>query len=225
MTNVANDFSQGKGARAATHWKIHRLGAVPAPPPGWRVDDAQVFDDGIGFAFGADPYSRLFMTSSQGSGLLGDLTGDTLTATFTITGTAKAFDYDPGPPDWPITKKNEACDTPASVRLYFEDSTKGPYTEDTAGWSRQWWSTPQAYTLKSVVENHDPLTLTVPFDKAKWTNKGFQRAKDIPTYFAAAVAKVGALGVSFGGGCFLPTGAYPTDGTASFVLKSYSVHL
>ena len=154
MTKVlVEDFSQGKGAKAATHWKVHRLGPVPAPPPAWTIDNAQVFDDGIGFAFGADPYSRLFFTSNQGSGLLGDLTGKTLTATFTITGTATAFSYDPGPAAWDITIKNEACPTPASVRLYFEDSTKGPYTEppDTATWSRQWFSTPQAKDRKSVV--------------------------------------------------------------------------
>jgi hypothetical protein len=152
------------------------------------------------------------------------LTGKTLTATFTITGTATAFTYDPGkyvPGDGSAAEKNDACPTPASVRLYFEDSTNGPFTPDTAGWSRQWWSTPQAYTLTSLVGN--TLTLTVALDTANWSNKGFQLASDVPTYFAAAVAAVGAVGVSFGGGCFLPTGAWPTDGTASFVLKSYSV--
>jgi hypothetical protein len=208
------DFSQGKGAKATTHWKVHSLGAA-----GWTTppEGAQAFDDGIGFAFGADPSTRFFMTSNQGSGLLGDLTGKTLTATFTITGTATAFTYNPGPPE------NEACPTPASVRLYFEDSTKGPWADppDTATSSRQWFSTPQAHALTSLVGN--TLTLAVPLDTANWTNKGFQLPSDVPTYFAAAVAKVGAVGVSFGGGCFLPTGAYPTDGTASFVLKSYSV--
>ncbi len=226
---LGEDFSQGQGATAATHWKVLSLGA---PPDRWTTEGAQAFDDGIGFAFGADSYTRFFLTSNQGSGLLGNLTGKTLTATFTITGTATAFTYDPGPPAWELTKKNEACTRPASVRLYFEDNTNGPFTDDTAGWSRQWWSTPQvqkghrpgpdvAYTLTSLLGH--TLTLTVPLDAANWTNKGFQRASDVPTYFAAAVANVGAVGVSFGGGCFLPTGAYPTDGTASFVLKSYSV--
>ena len=212
-----DDFSQGKGAKATTHWKVLSLGA---PPDRWTTKEAQAFDDGIGFAFGADPYNRFFLTSHQGSGLLGDLTGKTLTATFTITGAATAFTYDPGPAS-ELTTKNEACPTPASVRLYFEDSANGPFTDDTAGWSRQWWSTPQAYALTSLVGS--TLTLTVPLDTANWTNKGFQLASDVPTYFAAAVAAVGAVGVSFGGGCFLPTGAYPTDGTALFVLKSYSV--
>ena len=73
------------------------------------------------------------MTDHQGSGLLGDLTGKTLTATFTITGTATAFTYyKEGDPE-----NDGKCGTPApaSVRLYFEDSTNGPFTPDTAGWS------------------------------------------------------------------------------------------
>ena len=76
--------------------------------------------------------------------------------------------------------------------------------------SDQWWSTPQAYFLTSLVGN--TLTLTVPLDTANWTDRGFELPSDVPTDFAAAVANVGAVGVSS-----------PTDGTASFVLKSYSV--
>jgi hypothetical protein len=210
---LGDDFSQGKGAKAAPNWKL--LGRGPGGHS--TSTPAQAFADGIGLEFGTTPEdTRLFLTSHPGSGLLGDLTGKTLTATFTITGTATAFTYPGGGPP-----KNAACPTPASVRLYFEGNTNGSWTEDTAGWSKQWWSTPQAYTLTSLVGN--TLTLTVPLDTANWANMGFELASDVPTYFAAAVAKVGAVGVSFGGGCFLPTGAVPIDGTASFVLKSYSV--
>jgi hypothetical protein len=150
------------------------------------------------------------LTSRPGSGLLGDLTGKTLTATFTITGTATAFTY------FGESQPGYDCGRPASVRLYFEGNTAGPYM-----YAKQWWSNPQAYTLTSLVGN--TLTLTVPLDTANWTNKDFQLASYAPTDFAAAVATVGAVGVSFGGGCFLPTGAVPIDGTASFVLKSYAV--
>jgi len=208
---LGDDFSQGNGAKATAQWKVLSLGAVGNS---WTTKGARAFDDGIGFAFGADPSTRFLLTSHQGSGLLGDLTGKTLTATFTITGTATAFTYTPGPPGSP----NEACLTPASVRLYFKGNYNGNgnLTPD-----KQWWSTPQAYTLTSLVGH--TLTLTVPLDTANWINEGFQLASDVPPAFAAAVASVGAVGVSFGGGCFLPTGAVPTDGTASFVLKSYSV--
>jgi hypothetical protein len=201
---LGEDFSQGKGAKAAPHWKVVSLGS------GHRTQKpAQAFADGIGFVFGTTPDPRLFLTDSSGSGLLGDLTGKTLTATFTITGTATAFAAGEGPP------QND-CPTPASVRLYLERKFKGQIMN-----SDQWWSTPRAYTLTSLVGN--TLTLVVPLDTANWTDRGFELASDVPTDFAAAVANVGAVGLSFGGGCFLPTGAFPTDGTASFVLKSYSV--
>jgi hypothetical protein len=210
---VGDDFSQGKGGKAAPKWKVLSLGSSGQT---FTSKPAQAFDDGIGFAFGADPYTRLFVTSYLGSGLLGDLTGKTLTATFTITGTATAFTYDPGAGT--LADRNKACPTPASVRLYFQGDYNG---NGNLTPEKQWWSTPQAHTLTSLVGN--TLALTVPLDTANWSNKGFQLASDVPTYFAAAVARVGAVGVSFGGGCFLPTGTYPTDGTASFVLKSYSV--
>jgi hypothetical protein len=210
MTNVlGDDFSQGKGAKAAPNWKV--LGAVPGSA--WHQKPAEAFADGIGFAFSTTPTdTKLFLTTHPGSGLLGDLTGKTLTATFTITGTATAFTYfKEGKPD------NDglcAAPAPASVRLYFEGETN-------AEKKHQWWSTPQAYTLTSLVGT--TLTLTVPLDTANWTRKDRQLASDVPIDFAAAVATVSTVGVSFGGGCFLPTGAFPTDGTASFVLKSYSV--
>ena len=72
-------------------------------------------------------------------------------------------------------------------------------------------------------------TLTVPLDMANWSDKVGRvprPASDVPTDFADAVATVGAVGVSFGGGCIsfaFAGGVAPTDGTASFVLKSYSV--
>ena len=201
-TALGDDFSQGNSAKAAHKWKVLSLGSGH-----WKQKPAQVFPDGIGFAFGTTPDPRLFLTTHLGSALLRDLTGKTLTATFTITGTATAFASGEGP-------SGNACGTPASVRLYFEGKHRRAVT-------KQWWSTPQAYTLTSLVGH--TLTLTVPLDTANWTDGRFELASDVPSDFAAAVAKVRAVGVSFGGGCFLPTGAFPTDGTASFVLKSYSV--
>jgi hypothetical protein len=128
------------------------------------------------------------LTSHPGSGLLGNLTGKTLTATFTITGTALAATHYGDGQQW------NACGTPtpASVRLYFEGNTNGPFEN-----SHQWWSNPQAYTLTSLVGN--TLTLTVPLNTANWYDRGFEPASDVPTDFAAAVATVGAVGVSFGG--------------------------
>ena len=86
---LGDDFSHGKGARAAPTWKVLSRG----PGGSFTTKPAQTFADGIGFAFVTDPDRQLFLTAHPGSGLLGDLTGKTLTATFTITGTATAFTY------------------------------------------------------------------------------------------------------------------------------------
>jgi hypothetical protein len=207
---LGDDFSQGKGAKAAPNWTVLTTG-----DNGFKRKPAQAFADGIGFAFGTAPDdTRLFVTSHPGSGMLGDLTGGkTLTATFTITGTATAFTYrGAGNPDF---DGQCGAPTPPSVHLYF-DGNAPPWTGD----FQQWFS-PQAHTLTSLVGT--TLTLTVPLDPAYWANKRGVPASDLSTYFAASLADVGAVGFAFGGGCFAGIGAWPTDGTASFVLKSYSV--
>lgn len=214
---MGDDFSQGRGANAAPNWKV--IGKNPSGHEG-ASRPAQAFDDGIGFAFEPDPQgNKLFLTDHRGS-LLGNLTGKTLTATFTIIPTGAMFTYTGEGESW------NACGTPthASVRLYFEASTIGPWEEQD-----RWWSNPQASPLTSLVGQ--PVTLAVPLDTASWYDKGPdgktpQPASDVPTDFAAAVARVIRVGVSFGGGCdiyALAGGAAPTNGTASFVLKSYLV--
>ena len=217
---MTNDFSQGKGARAAPNWKV--LGAVPGSP--WHRKPAEAFADGIGFAFSTTPTdTKLFLMDHRGSDLLGDLTGKTLTARFTITGTATAFTYfGEGNPE-----NDGRCGTPApaSVRLYFEGNT-------TSEKLHQWWSN-QAHALTSLVGT--ALTLTVPLDTANWSDKVVPQgsdkpvprpASDVPTDFADAVATVGTVGLSYGGGCIMfafAGGVGSADGTASFVLNSYSV--
>ena len=206
---LAGAVSQGNGTLAASNWKVLTL-----RPSGqsYTSKRGQTLANGIGFTFGTTPNTALFVTSHPGSALLGDLTGKTLTATFTITGTATAFTYNgqnnqPGNP----------CTSPASVRLYFAGNTSNSDTS-----VRQWWSNPQAYGLASLV-GHE-MTLTVPLDTSNWAEDGGNVvASAVPSEFAAAVAAVSTVGVSFGGGCSYANGVAPTDGTASFVLVNYSV--
>ena len=195
---------QGKGAKAAHNWKVLSLGSGRTQKP------AQVFADGIGFAFGTTPNPGLFLTNHTGSGLLGDLTGKTLTATFTITGTAPRSRPGDGPPEErlrharigaPLLRGQPRPTTRAASKAMVVDPA-GVHPDEPG----------RPYPHVDGSARHGELA-----------DRGFQLASDVPTDFAAAVAKVGAVGVSFGGGCFLPTGAFPTDGTASFVLKSYSV--
>jgi hypothetical protein len=117
---LGDDFSHGKGAKAAPNWKVLSRG----PGGSFTTKPAQTFADGSGFAFVTDPDTQLFLTPHPGSGLLGDLTGKMLTATFTITGTATAFTYfAEGEP-----RNDGLCGAPApaSVRLCFERTIDGP---------------------------------------------------------------------------------------------------
>lgn len=208
---VATDFSHGGGANAAANWKVYNYNASNMA---YASRVATTSASGIGFDFLSTPDTALFLTG-QDKSLLGDLTGKTITATFTIAGSADAaFTYYGAP---------GACGLNGpSVRLFFEGNTNGPFTYDTAGYSKYWWSNPGSDTLASLVGN--TLTLTVPVDTADWSDWGGELASSVPTYFAAAVADVSAIGLSFGGGCFFANGVGMSAGSASFVLTGYTVN-
>jgi hypothetical protein len=208
---LGDDFSQGKGANAAPNWKI--LGKNPSGQEG-TSKVAQSFADGIGFTFGTDPVdSKLFVTDHPDSPLLGDLShANRLTATFTIAGTATGFTY------WRTGPNSCPTPTDAAVGLYFDGNAIDPSSDE-------WWSNSQVSIVTSPVVGHT-FTLSVPLDVADWSNHSLDTGSGVKDDFAAAVATVSAIGVSFGGGCglyALTGGVAPTGGTASFVLKSYSI--
>lgn len=208
---LATDFSQGGGANAAANWKVYNYN-LSNQAYASRV--ATTVGTGIRFDFLSRPDTALFLTK-QDKSLLGDLTGKTITATFTISGSAgAAFTYYDAP---------GACGLNGpSVRLFFEGNTNGPFTYDTAGYSKYWWSNPDSATLASVVGT--TVTLTVPVDTGHWSDWGGELASSVPTYFAAAVSDVSTIGLSFGGGCFFANGVGMSAGTASFVLTDYTVN-
>lgn len=209
---LADDFANGNGANAAPNWKVYSLSSSGQT---YATKGAQASNGGIGFDFMTTPNTRLFMTTHPGD-LLGDLTGKTITATFTIVGSSPAFTYYGEGQTW------NPCGTPASVRLYFEGNTNGPFTNDTAGYSKYWWSNPGSATLTSVVGA--TVTLNVPLTTAEWSDWGGEPASTVASYFNEAVADVSGIGLSFGGGCFFANGVGLTSGgPASFVLTSFSV--
>lgn len=195
---------------------------MAAPTPQWKVYTynssgqaytskiATTYTTGRGFDFLSTPDTAL-LTTSQDKSLLGNLTGKTLTATFTITGASPTFTYY-GAPD--------ACGTAPAVRLYFEGNSKGKFTYDTAGYSKFWWSNPVSTTL---AVSSDTLTLQASLDTANWSDWGGELASTVPTYFDKAVASVSSVGVSFGGGCFFANGVGVATGSAQFILTGYTV--
>jgi len=164
-----------------------------------------------GFKFLSTPVTAMLTTSTTKS-LLGDLTGKTITATFTINASAGAtFAHDYGDP---------SCTTPASAHLYFAGNNgagpNGPW------YSNFWFSNPLATTLVSAVGNTVTLSVPITSDSQQWSDWNGEMASDVPGYFAAAAASVDVIGLTFGGCGFL-NGVGMSAGSASFVLSSYSV--
>lgn len=138
--------------------------------------------------------------------LLGDLTGKTITATFTISGATGAFTYyGEGTPSNP-------CATPANVRLFFETSNAGGFD-----YTHYWWSNPA-----SAVLGNGTVTVTATVEPAEWSDWNGQVGTVVLDGFAAAASNVTDIGLSFGGGCFFENGVGTTDGSGTFTLDSYT---
>lgn len=164
---------------------------------------------GASFAFTTAPNTALLTTA--GKSLTGDLTGKTLTATFEITGNSPVFTY--------YGQATSQCSTPASVRLYFT----GIGEKSPGFYSNYWWSNPVSSAVLAVTPAGTTVTLTASLGTTAWSNWNGKSVSDVPAEFAAAVASVSSVGLSFGGGCFFSNGVGVSSGSAQFALTSYTV--
>jgi hypothetical protein len=192
--------------KALSLWSVYNINAagtayVPTKPATFTNPT------GIGFNFQSTPVTGL-LTTTKDKSLLGNLTGKTITATFTITGTNPTFIYG-GEPD--------GSGAGATARLYFVSNAKAFSP------ANYWWSNPTSYTFVDGTTS-DTITLSVALDPALWSDYNGQYGSAVPVDFAAAVAKVGEIGLSFGGGYFFANGVGVSAGSASFILTSYSVN-
>ena len=138
--------------------------------------------------------------------LLGDLTGRTITTTFSITG-AGAFTYfGQGTADNP-------CATPASVRLFFTTDNGGGFA-----YTHYWWSNPESRVLANGL-----WTLTATVEPAEWSDWNGQTGTTEPAGFADAASNVTSIGFSFGGGCFFENGVGTSNGSGTFQLNTFGV--
>ena len=147
---------------------------------------------------------------SQKGALLGNLTGETLSATFELAGVDSPFVYYGEP----------SCGgTDSNVRLFFETSSAGGFNE-----THYWWSNPASVDLSTL--GNAQATISVPLGSPGDWSDYYGHFGNKPTYAAgyqAAVANVTAVGLSFGGGCFFENGIGTTDGLGSFQLNAFSV--
>jgi hypothetical protein len=130
-------------------------------------------------------------------------------AVFSITTQGDAaFDYH--------TAANNTCNSPAAVRLLFQ--RKG---DDLSGAGvyefYRWWST------AGTVLRPGSFTLTVPLEPALWRSVFGKTGDANPHAFADALADLGHVGVTFGGGCFYGHGVRILRGRAAFTMTRFTI--
>jgi hypothetical protein len=190
------------GAASSTAWKVYdynpsgkSLQPVAATTTGTAADNAT-------FNFQQDVYTAQLLTAAKA--YTGDRTGNTMTATVTVSGVTGTF----------VDQNGGGC-TPdnQTVRLFF--SSPG------FAFTNFWWSNPVSYQLANGT-----MTFSVSLaDLSQWSDWNGQVANSSPSVtagFNAAVAKVSQAGLSFGGGCFFENGVTTSDGSGTFALTGFS---
>ena len=132
-----------------------------------------------------------------------------VSVTFTIATTgAPVFDY--------RTASDNTCDRPASVRLFLQRRDDRMTGQGQYEFYR-WWSN------AGVDLKPGTFTLDVPLQPALWVSVMGKTGAGNPVEFAAAMANLGHVGVTFGGGCFYGHGVRVSGGRASFAMKDFTV--
>lgn len=155
------------------------------------------------------------------------LTAKAPTGLAPLSATVSIADADAGTTftNWPGCANNINIPT---VGLYFETKTSG-----TLNPSAYWWSSDRHLLSEVFVAGTSGVSLTRNlYDGSQWTNYYGQAGNSTSpytvngvnypapnTYFAAAVAKVTAWGVTFGGDCFYANGVAASNSSAVFTLQ------
>ena len=160
--------------------------------------------------FTAQDNTSLLVTDqkAQFASLLGALTGERITATFTVSGVTGTFTY------YGEGTSTNSCGGPATARLYFQTSNATGFDE-----THYWWSNP----ADAVLANRT-FTVTATVAGATWSDY-YGHFGNSPKYsagFTAAASDVTSIGLSFGGGCFFENGVGTTNGSGTLTLDSFT---
>jgi len=207
MTAIATVLLSSAPAMAdASSWKV---GFYTPSGRALSFSDAKPGDGVASLEFTNQDNTALLVTThgaSKGTAL-GDLAGDTIVASFHISGATGPFTYfGEGTPENP-------CGTPANTRFFFETDNGGGFQ-----FTHFWWSNPE-----SAVLSNGAFTLTAVVEPAEWSDWNGQNGATQAAGFADAASNVTMIGFSFGGGCFFENGVGTTDGSGTFTLDSFSV--
>jgi hypothetical protein len=184
------------------------VSAFADPSANWQLANGSAQGSGglAAFDFAAPDKTRLLFNSKDSS-FLGNLSGTTMTATFTVSGVTGTFTYGGEP----------SCGgTTGNVRLFFESIPPGTKF----AFTNYWWA--DASPASAVLANGD-FTLTVTVDATQaWSDWNGQPSSTNVDAFNAAAGNVTAVGLSFGGGCFFENGVGTTDGTGTLTLRAFT---
>ncbi len=177
-------------ASDAARWSVfdyNPSGRALSPEP------ASVSGDTATFSFASGVFTALLTTKDKS--LIGDLTGHTLSDTVTVSDVSAGATF--------VTQNGAGCGNAPAVRFFF--TTPG------FAFTNFWWSNPASYTLAN-----GSATITASLaDPSQWSDFNGQSGIIVPLEFAEAVAKVNAVGLSFGGDCFFENGATTSDGSGT----------
>jgi hypothetical protein len=183
-------------AAAAESWEIRYSTGVTlsAPTPGQEFS----------FAFPRAPGSVHYVTKPATKPA-----GGAVHARFTIAANGgAAFDFHTAP--------DNICNAPAAVRLFLQRksdnmSGSGPYEH------YRWWS------AASTVLKNGAFAMDVALTPSAWTSVFGKSGDANPQAFAASLADLGNVGVTFGGGCFAGHGVRILGGSAVFTMTRFEV--
>lgn len=203
----------------ANLWRFQHSPGMPAHPTPLKP---------VGWSFAFPPYAAQLLpcAHTQACASVHYLTVPTRTLNgyrqivmsgrIIITGNPR-FQYETEPSNTPA----RGCNTPASVRLYFQRrgdtlTGLGPYEH------YRWWSNPRSLELDGGV-----FRLVVPLIPSEWSSVFGDKGDVSPIAmagFRAARANVDNVGMTFGGGCFFGHGVNVSGGTARFVVTQFVVN-
>jgi hypothetical protein len=188
------------------------VSAFADPAANWQLASGSAQGSGglAGFDFAVPDKTRLLFNDKDSS-FLGDISGTTMTATFTVSGVNDAATFTYGGEG---TASNP-CVSPATVRLSFVSIPPGTKF----AFTNYWWA--DVSPASAVLANGD-FTLTVTVDATQaWSDWNGQPSSANAAAFNAAAGNVTAVGLSFGGGCFFENGVGTTDGSGTFTLTAF----
>jgi hypothetical protein len=115
-------------------------------------------------------------------------------------------------PPTEFTYSPNGCDyVPANARIMIQRDG-----DDLVADYGRWWAT-VGWRLQN-----GSIVMTVPLTPEHWSSVNGRLGDTVPDAFADALAHVGNIGLTFGGGCFFGHGAWAT-GPARFALTNFGV--